>query len=87
MTTSSQPRLGTAARAERRLIVQLSVAAVSMATLAISWLGITSAERATVAQPTDTQVAVASSQPGTLTTLAPAPATSNTTVVRRSRAS
>lgn len=86
MTTSTQPRAGARARAERRLLVQLSVAAVSMVTLAASWLGIMSAERAVVAQPTETQ-AGSSVTNGSLTTVVPAPASSNANVVRRSRAS
>ena len=86
MTTSTPARPSTTARAERRLLVQLSVAAVSMLTLAASWLGIMSAERAVVAQPTEVQ-AGATTTNGSLTSVVPAPATSNTTVVRRSRAS
>lgn len=86
MTTNAQPRPGAAVRAERRLLVQLSVAAISMATLAVSWLGISGAERPTVAQPIELR-ADAATTGSSLTTLVPAPASSNTGVVRRSRAS
>lgn len=86
MTTNNAARPGAIVRAERRLVVQLSVAAISMATLAISWLGISSAEHTAVTQPTAVG-ADATTSSGTMTTLVPAPASSNATTVRRSRAS
>jgi hypothetical protein len=86
MTTNGPGRPGAAARAERRLLVQLTVAAVSMATLAVSWLGISHTERATVSQPIAVQ-AGSTTTSGSMTTLVPAPASSGATTVRRSRAS
>ncbi|MEZ4552526.1 MAG: hypothetical protein R3B59_01315 [Dehalococcoidia bacterium] len=84
-TTDARKRPGAQARTERRLLVQLSVAAVSMATLAASWLGIAGAERA-VTQPSSGSGTVLTNA-GTVTGLAPAPASSDANVVRRSRAS
>lgn len=86
MTTSAKPRPGAVAKAERRLLVQLSVAAISMATLAISWLGIAGAEQKSLSEPVQVS-ADATANGSSMTTLVPAPATSQTGVVRRSRAS
>lgn len=87
--TTSRPRPGGGARAERRILVQLSVAAISMATLAVSWLGIATADRDGVAQPADGMSAAIAVQPVEgQTSLVPAPQTSGAgTVIRRSRAS
>lgn len=83
-----QPRRGSEAKAERRILVQLSVVAVSMATLAISWLGISAAERGSAAQPLEGESVLTSQSLGGAANLVPAPQpTGAGSAIRRSRAS